>query len=125
MGDGMRRSILIVEDHEDTLMALETILVCSKFTCKGVMSRDEAQNVLSAGYEPACVIMDYYMPGMGLGEFLDQTAQLNLQVVLTTAAKDASEVAQRFGIKHVLAKPIDGEKLIGLITQIMGSPVNY
>ena len=114
----MHKKILIVEDQEDTLLAVETLLVCSNFKCRGAFSRDEARDILRDGFIPDCVIMDYYMPGMGLGEFLDQSSNLVLQVILTTAAMNADEVAQRFGIRHVLRKPIEGDRLISIVQQV-------
>lgn len=119
----MRKSILIVEDQEDTLLAVETLLVCSNFSCRGARTRDEARSMLTSGYRPDCVIMDFYMPGMGLGEFLDQTATLKLQLILTTAAKEAYEVARRFGIEYVLPKPIEGNQLITVVQKVVENAV--
>jgi CheY-like chemotaxis protein len=117
----MRKSVLIVEDQEDTLLAVETLLVCSNFSCRGARTRDEAKLILETGYQPDCVIMDFYMPGMGLGEFLDQTAALKLQLVLTTAAKEAFDVARRFGIEYVLPKPIEGDRLVTVVQKVVGN----
>ena len=119
----MHNPILIVEDHEDTLMAIETLLVCSNFQCRGAGSRDEAHKLLQSGFAPSCVIMDYYMPGMRLEEFLDQTATLKLRLILTTAAQEAPDIAKRFGIAHVVAKPIYADRLIETVQRILAPTV--
>lgn len=98
-----------------------SLALASEFNCTGVASRDEALGLLSGGYSPACVVSDYSMPGMTMDEFMQKLANPKFRLVLLSAHALASDVAQKFGIKRTLKKPIDPQDLIIEIKQAIQS----
>lgn len=116
----MRKSnLFIVEDDADTREMLE-VLLSSYFNCRVAASRDDALEALKSGYVPACVLMDYSMPGLSLDEFMLQSKSYKLGIVLTTAHSEADDIARKFGIRCII-KPIRPDELIATIQQVIGS----
>ena len=111
----MRPAVLLVEDDEDTSFTLESLLELEKINCKSARSRDEALKILNDGYTPACVLMDYMMPGMSLSEFVKKTDAEKLKMILVTAHTDINRIAKRFGVRHIVRKPIDLDELLRAI----------
>jgi CheY-like chemotaxis protein len=116
----MLRSVLIVEDDDDTRETLE-ILLAGQFDCRSAASRDQAFQIIKAGFNPACTLMDYSMPGMSLEQFMQQVRSYSLEVVLVSAHSDMKEIGRRLGIKHLLAKPVRAEDLLAKINAVVGS----
>jgi DNA-binding NtrC family response regulator len=113
-------SVLIIEDDDSTRSIL--ILVLSlQFDCMGVGSRDAALELLRAGYRPACVLMDYCMPGLSLEDFLEQTRQFNLEVILISALAQAEPVARALGLQYFLRKPVTPDEILDSVKQAISS----
>jgi CheY-like chemotaxis protein len=82
--------ILIVDDYADTVEVIAVVLSPS-FQCKTVGSREEALSEIKAGFLPACVLMDYMMPGMSLENILRKSKPWGLNVVLMTGHDEAAD----------------------------------
>jgi CheY-like chemotaxis protein len=108
-----RRLVLIVEDHQDTRDTLEAVLEFAGFTCECVESRDDALARMTAGFLPACIIMDYLMSGMSLSQFTRLTQTSGVPIVLISAIADAGSIVNNQpGIRYFLQKPIVPDELI-------------
>jgi CheY-like chemotaxis protein len=116
---GDKKKILIVEDDADTSEIIGVLLSAS-YECAAVASRDEALGLLQSGFVPACVLMDLMMPGMSLEEFLQQSKQWNLNIILMTGHYDVSEMAKISGIGRCLQKPIRPE-FLPAVQRIVGT----
>ena len=116
---GVKKRILIVEDDADTSEIIGVMLAAS-YECTAVASRDEALAQLQSGLSPACVLMDFMMPGMPLEDFLQQSKQWNLNIVLMTGHHDAIEMARISGIASCLQKPIRPE-FLPAVQRIIGT----
>jgi CheY-like chemotaxis protein len=113
----VKRKILIVENDEDTAEMLPLLL--STFQCVSVSSRDEALELIKAGLAPACVLMDYMMPGMTLADFLQETERFNLKILLMTGHDDALTIAQLPGISGSLQKPIAPDLIVQVVEKFV------
>jgi PAS domain S-box-containing protein len=114
---GLRARILMVDDHQPNLLALEAILAPLGAEAVGVISGEDALRELLDG-EFALILMDVQMPGMdGI-----ETAALIRQreknrstpiIFLTAIAKDPSHIFKGYsqGAVDYLLKPFDPEIL--------------
>ncbi len=105
--------ILIVDDHEDTLYALESALAPLGYRITRATSGDEALKQVLRG-QVGLLLLDVRMPGVsGLDVVrymrrLEQTR--NIPVVLVTGFGPNSELATtafRLGVADLVMKPID------------------
>lgn len=84
-----RRALLIVEDNDETRHVLERILSVKGHDTKSTEDAEEALRVLRAGYRPAVIILDLYLPGMDGAGFLRElqadAALATIPVVAFTA----------------------------------------
>src|SRR5207244_5177854 len=115
--DGLRARILMVDDHQPNLLALEAILAPLGEEMVGVTSGEDALRELLDG-EFALILMDVQMPGIdGI-----ETAALIRQreknrstpiIFLTAIAKDPSFIFKGYsqGAVDYLLKPFDPEIL--------------
>ena len=77
-----------------------------------------------AQYRPDCVVLDVMMPGMSGHEVLAEIRRIDggprLPVVMLTAAADESQSWQAWtaGVDFFLAKPIDEDQLLHLLSYL-------
>jgi CheY-like chemotaxis protein len=114
------KTVLIVDDDPDTLEIIGQIL-SSSYEVKTVLSRDEALEVINAGFQPSCVLMDYMMPGMTLEEFLKHPKTLHLRIVLMTGHGDAIRISELAGLSSSLQKPLTSESILQSVQSIAGT----
>jgi DNA-binding NtrC family response regulator len=114
----LKPRVLIVEDDPDTRITMEALL-SDQFEVKDTASREEALAALQMGYVPSCVLMDYCMPGMPLECFLQESKIYNLELLLITAHSNARQIAEKFGIKHVLIKPVRPDELPAAVKEVI------
>jgi CheY-like chemotaxis protein len=117
----MKPKILIVEDNNETALALDTLLTSAGFRCTAVESRDAALSLLQSGYVPVCILMDYMMPGTSMTVFMNEIEELGLRIVLMTAYSDIERIAKRFGIRYILRKPVIPADVISVVKQAVES----
>ena len=105
---GTSKNILIIEDDADTAEVLAVELLRAGYGVRKVASREDALAILDT-YLYDYILMDYHMPGMKAGEFVDRARQKrpSLKVVLMTAGFDVAQHAAELGIEFCLPKPFD------------------
>jgi CheY-like chemotaxis protein len=113
----MKKKILIVEDNDDTAEIIPLLL--SSFQCVSVPSRDQALELIKSGLAPACVLMDYMMPGMTLADFLREVAPLNLKILIMTGHDDSVAMAQLPGICGSVQKPISPDIIVQAVEKFV------
>ena len=125
MGTGLKHWILLVDDEESVIHALQRILrreECEILTAK---NGEEGLSLLKqAEREFALIISDQRMPGMNGAEFLEKAKGIFPDAVriLLTGYSDSEAVIEainRGGIHHYMAKPWNNEELLFRVRQAL------
>jgi CheY-like chemotaxis protein len=113
-----KKSILIVEDDPDILMALKAFLEVEDYTVRTAENGFEAMKLLSDGKMPNLILLDMKMPVMNgwqfAIEFLAKHDHLS-PIVVMTAAADASLRANDINAIGWVAKPFDLDELLKVV----------
>jgi FixJ family two-component response regulator len=110
--------IAIVDDEESVRRALARMLSASLFAVEVFASGQEFLDSLTSRL-PDCVILDYQMPGL-TGRDVQRrlvAAHINLPIIVVTAHDQPAlrEQCLADGAVAYLAKPLQRERLVGLI----------
>lgn len=113
----MPSSMLIVDDSPDNRSFCE--LIAQMFNFEPVMvaeDADQAIRILGEGFKPDVVLLDLIMPGSDPEELIKTVrARDDLKetsVVLMSAIREVSKVAQSMGADDAIRKPFAMEKLV-------------
>lgn len=114
--------VYIVDDDDDVRDSTLELLQCVGFTVQGFASgRDFLQR-----YEPAiglCIILDLHMPDISGFLVLDalQARGNTVPIVIFSGRSDhtTQEFAHRSGVIAVLGKPLDADRMIELIQDLL------
>lgn len=120
-----RKTILIVDDHEDVLLSLAEILDAAGYQV--YTARDGHEAVDSVRSRPFCfVLMDVRMPRKDGVQALAEIRELRPETpVALVSVYDMQGSARRLlnlGAVAVLSKPIDIVNLMGLLNKYCGQP---
>ena len=120
-----QHTILIVDDHQDMREALETFLMSMGCTVVTASEGEEGLDRLRGGLRPCLILLDLMMPKLDGWQFRQaQLADPNLAsipVIAVSAYYALREQAAASGIEAVLPKPIDPDKLVGLVARYCAS----
>jgi CheY-like chemotaxis protein len=110
---------LLVEDDRELRESLAELLKDSGFEVQCVENGREALDYLE-GFPPPClVLLDLMMPVMNGWEFREAQAKneklSGIPVVILTADGRADLKARALGVADYLRKPIDVDRLLGMI----------
>jgi DNA-binding NtrC family response regulator len=112
------KPILIVDDHEDTMNVYRMFL--KDYDCVMLPSRDTALDYIKKiGVTPACILMDYSMPGMSLCTFLETVQPLNIPIILVSALFDADILAKSMGMRYFMPKAVTPKLLVETVERAM------
>lgn len=117
-------TILIVDDEQDILDALSSILKRANYkvlsTTKGREAVDLAKKII-----PDVIILDIMMPDMSgdevataLSEY-PSTAKIPIIFLTAILTKEEETVRGNFGRQFVMAKPTTGEKILEMVKNIL------
>lgn len=116
--------VLIVDDDPHIRQALMMLLSCEGIRCLGARDALDAIGRLRRGeVSPDLILLDLMMPGMDGWEF--RAAQLadpdlaDIPVVMLTAATQHGARASELGIRHLLRKPVDIDRLMDVIQRYL------
>ncbi|WP_055565922.1 response regulator [Streptomyces atriruber] len=105
--------ILVVDDHKDTLFALESALAPLGYPLVSASSGDEALRVILRG-NVGLILLDVRMPGVSGLDVVRYVRRLEqtraIPIVLLTGfdvSREISATAFRLGVADVALKPID------------------
>jgi response regulator RpfG family c-di-GMP phosphodiesterase len=117
--------VLIVDDEENILRAIERLFIDEDYEVVTASSGDRALALLAGAEAPAVIISDQRMPGMSGAEFLGRAREIapeSLRMVLTGyadigAAMDAVNLG---GVSRYLTKPWDDAMLVQAVRDGVG-----
>jgi CheY-like chemotaxis protein len=108
----LNRSILVVDDYEDTLQAMSELLQGAGFHVRTARNGLDALNTMTSDDSISLVLLDLWMPVMDGWEFLQRKksdpdlAEVPVVVISAISPVDLD------GVKTVLPKPIDFDQLM-------------
>jgi putative two-component system response regulator len=119
----MRKTILIVEDNEDTRAGLATLLEAHHFETAQAGNADEALHSCREGRAPALILLDMILPGSDGWKFIeernrDETLSAIPFLIVTGLGIASDEWASSMGAAALLRKPINIEKLLDRVRQL-------
>ena len=120
------RSILVVDDDEDTRILVKTILTSNGFSVKDAKDGSEAIQILK-DYKPALVILDIMMPGISGYDVVVNMKQhqetQNIPIMMLTAKADPDDVLlgyKDYGVEYYITKPFTTRQLLAGIKLVLG-----
>lgn len=110
-----KRSVLVVEDDENTRTYLIRFLASRGYAAEGVDSGEAAQARLATGFAPNVILLDLLLPGMSGRDVLDKWRHQDMStpvIVLSGNGQIGSVVtAMKMGAADYLVKPFEEEEL--------------
>lgn len=120
----LNKKVLLVDDEEGFLSVIREALEIRGFDVVTAKSAIEAGLELSSK-KPDLILMDLRMPGIdGLqacAAIKNNTGTSNIPVMIVSAIADESEIkrANKMGISGYFVKPVDIEKLVKRIKNVL------
>lgn len=118
----MSKAVLIVEDDNDLLDAMELLLSGSGYR---VMTAHEGREALErvAREMPGVILLDMRMPGMNGWDFAREYRRLYgrsaAPIVMVTAAEDVEKRAEEIEADDYLGKPFDIADVLKTVQKYM------
>ena len=110
------RTVLLVEDDEDTRMSLAELLEEHGYAVAPASNGLEAQKYLQGHPVPDCIVFDLWMPQMDGWTFASSVAgglEPPIPMMVITAAE--SHWGYPIHPRFVLRKPLDSAKFLGMV----------
>jgi CheY-like chemotaxis protein len=121
---GHGHSVLLVDDYDDSRVALTYILRKAGFYVVAAWSGEDALRNFREGYRPCVMLLDLRMPGMNgwqVWETMQADPELaSIAVVIISSDVDERARAEQSGVREFLAKPVDFDKLITTVEKHCG-----
>ncbi|MDB5136838.1 MAG: response regulator [Mucilaginibacter sp.] len=118
----MAKRILIIEDDEDILQVLETVLVYNDFTVKGLSRTDDILKLIE-DYKPDLVLTDFLLSGTNGGKICQSIKGnkdiCHIPVILISAYPELAISLGNFGFDAFLTKPFDINVLVSKINGLI------
>lgn len=118
--DQHRITVLLVDDEENILRALQRLLMDEDFDIETATSGEAALQKLQTLENVGLIVSDQRMPGMNGAEFLGRSREIlpHAQRILLTGYSDINatiEAINKGGAGRYLSKPWDDDELVGAI----------
>ncbi|HZQ01035.1 MAG TPA: response regulator [Reyranella sp.] len=116
--DGRFVDVLVVDDDVEAVQELVEFLSKANLKCVSANDGWAALQLLADGYRPSVVLSDLRMPELDGMEFAQRLADVTgaerpeIIFISGNAGFDDAIAAIRLGARDMLAKPIDGPKLV-------------
>ncbi|MDP3790990.1 MAG: response regulator transcription factor [Candidatus Omnitrophota bacterium] len=121
---GLDKKILLVDDEEGYLSLIKDALEVRGFEVATATSAIEAGLEL-AGKKPDMILMDIRMPGINgmqaCSAIKKNSATVNIPIIAVSAVSDDHSIKEAYkaGVSDYFIKPIDIEKLVKRIREIL------
>lgn len=113
------REILVVEDSVATRQAVRDLLEAEGYGVACAANGQEALDYLQRDQHPCLILLDLQMPVMDGWHFCEQRrrtlAWAAIPVVLLSAEGDLPQQAASLGVADYLQKPVEAERLLGVV----------
>ena len=111
------RTILVIEDDADVRDAIAVALSIDNYLVQVAASREAALQIIASNC-PAVIILDWFMPGLPIEDFIPMVRSqcANSQVVLISASYKVKEKSQELGLPYHLAKPFEIDELLKIVS---------
>jgi two-component system phosphate regulon response regulator PhoB len=121
----MAKRILIIEDDEDILEVLETVLSHHDFVVKGLNRTDDILKLVEE-YKPDLVLTDYLLSGTNGGKICQLIKKnkdtCHIPVILISAYPELAVSLGNFGFDAFITKPFDINVLVQKINEFINKP---
>ena len=119
---GTKRSILIVDDDADIRDSLTLLLSLEHYVVRLAENREEALKLLKLG-EPDVILLDWFMPGISVEEFVSVAREQypSVQIILLSASLNTRQKARELKLRHYLTKPFEPAVLRETARQLLES----
>jgi FixJ family two-component response regulator len=118
--------VAILDDDPSVRSAISRLLNASGMISGPFASSHELFNTIAL-FDPDCIVLDLYMPGLDGLEVMQYLRQTGIKapVILITAQDDPSlqETCLKAGAIAFMRKPLQATELLEIITRSAGSPV--
>ncbi|MGR3812863.1 MAG: ATP-binding response regulator [Cognatishimia activa] len=119
-------TIVLVEDDEDTLVALSDALVDEGLVCRPFARPEDALEYISEGGDCSALVTDIKMPKMSglqlvskLRDLPNPTSETPVIIASGNATKKEVQEALRLSVSEFLDKPIQLDYLVDLLRQML------
>jgi DNA-binding response OmpR family regulator len=124
----MTRRILVIEDDEDILQVLETVLTHNKFSVKGIERTNDIFESIKT-YQPDLILTDYLLSGLNGGKICQliksNKETCHLPVVLISAYPTLAGSFGNFGFDAFINKPFNIGDLVKQIERLLSKNKNH
>jgi CheY-like chemotaxis protein len=117
------KTVLIVDDHQDTCDVLKLTLESAGYTVL-TATNGLAAIALARRHRPAFILLDYILEGaLGSSNVVDTLKADGIlsHVVLMTGIGDPKQKAIQLGVKYALQKPFAPDALYALLDKVKSS----
>lgn len=117
-----KKRILVVDDEEETLVAVGNILKRANYKVDSATSGKDALE-LTRKLRPDLIILDIVLPDMDGGDVASELSQdyltSNIPIVFLTGIlkKDEEYEGMKTGRRYVIAKPVTKDGLLSIVAQ--------
>jgi len=122
-GSSGGRTILFVDDDEDIRLIGKRILEKRGFTVLAAESGERALELLGASGDPDLLIVDFHMPGLEGGSFIERLREVSKAPVLLLTGEISEEldrVSRHPSIVEVVRKPLDIDRFLETVEVVTG-----
>lgn len=116
-----RTEVLVVDDDDDLREVMSSLLEVEGYDARSAASGKDALKLLGTGLRPSLIILDWTMPEMDGGEFLDRVRRnpslLGIPVVVVSAAPMAQVATDEVGVPCI-GKPFRAETLLSVVARL-------
>jgi len=118
----MSKQILIIEDDEDILKVLETVLTYNEFTVVGLEQTDDIFEAIET-HKPDLILTDYLLSGQNGGKICQLIKSnkdtCHIPVVLISAYPELATSFGKFGFDAFITKPFNIGDLVEIIDNLL------
>jgi two-component system chemotaxis response regulator CheY len=114
------RTVLVVEDDDDTRAALTDLLEDRGYTVAAARNGREALSYL-AHECPGCIVLDLWMPVMDGWTFANEVYERQLPVPMLVITAAEPYWGYPIPPRLVLRKPLDSGKFLGLLGSLLAA----
>jgi len=112
--------VLVVDDDGAVRDAISDVLAMEGYEARSFASADAAWSEVARGAVPALIILDLWLPGMSIGEFVRRLrASRAASVPLLLLSGDPAANHVDVDVDLVSAKPLEAPSLVRLVDKLV------